>query len=346
MREDRQWRENSPGHMGVENILMHRRPLQRIPRLVRLLIIVGIILLADRLLWPRYSWERHIDPDDVLVAVLPNELYEVHREKEPRLLRRLVRALNGARSWMRYGIKWDQEMILHFRRGRSLAIYYGELKDGSQIYFWGQSRNNRFRELKLYRAGGLRKVLEDIHASEQCRVRPPLIPPQSLSRVVCYTGGSQRSLPGTDMRAQRVLEAVSEFLSLTNTSYYETSGDDAAHRFYEGQAQPDSYLKDTTGAQLVLDPPLAMHTTVVLSSHPTLAEYHEFKTIRIFLSDSISRYGLKAVGFSSDEKPNRFCLFYGEAPPRSPDKDLAKKKWANIIQTIEGAVAEPRASPK
>jgi len=323
---------------------MRRWHLQRIPRLVRLLIIVGIILLADRLLWPRYSWERHIDLDDVLVAVLPNELCEVHWGKEPRLLKRLVRAVNGARSWMSYGIKWDQEMILHFRRGPSLAIYYGQLKDGSEIYFWGQSRNNRFGELKLYRAGGLRKVLEAIRASDQCRMRPRQIPRQSLRRIVCYAAGSQWAFPGSETRARRVLEAVNEFLSLTNTSHYETSGDGPVHLFYEGQAQPDSYLKDTTGAQLVLDPPLAMHTTVVLSSHPTLAEYHEFKTKRIFLSDSISRYGLKAVGFSSDEKPNRFYLFFGETPPRSRDRELATRRWNEIITSIESAVRDPRAA--
>lgn len=323
---------------------MRRWHLQRIPRLVRLLIIVGIILLADRLLWPKYSWERHIDPDDVLVAMLPNELYEVHWEKEPRLLKRLVRAVNGARSWMSFGINWDQEMILHFRRGPSLAIDYGELKNGSEIYFWGQSKNNRFGELKLYRAGGLRKVLEAIRASQQCRMKTPRVPPQSLSRVVCYAGGSQRSLPGTDMRAHRVLGAVNEFLSLTNTSYYDNLGDAPAQLFYEGQAQPERYLKDTTGALLVLDPPLAMHTTVVLSSHPTVAEYHRFKTRSIFLSDSISRYGLKAVGFSSDEKPNRFYLFFGETPPRSRDRELATRRWNEIITSIESAVRDPRAA--
>jgi hypothetical protein len=321
---------------------MLKRTFQRIPRLVRLLIIVGIILLADRLLWPKYSWERHIDPDDVLVAVLPNELYEVHRETEPRLLKRLVRALNGARSWISFGIKWDQEVILHFRQGPSLAIDYGELRDGSEIYFWGQSRNNRFGQLKLYRAGGLRKVLEDIRASEQCRMRPPRLPPQSLSSVVCYAAGSRRAFPGSDTRAQRVLAAINEFLSLTNTSYYDNLGDAAAQLFYEGQAQPERHLKDTTGALLVLDPPLAMHTTVELSSSPTTAEYHKFRTRSIFLSDSISRYGLKALGLSSDEKPNRFYLFFGETPPRSPDKELATKRWNKIIASIESAVREPR----
>ena len=322
---------------------MRRWHLQRIPRLVRLLIIVGIILLADRLLWPKYSWERHIDPDDVLVAMLPNELYEVHWEKEPRLLKRLVRAVNGARSWMSFGIKWDQEVILHFRRGPSLAIYYGPLKEGSEVYFWGQSRNNRFGELKLYRAGGLRKVLEAIRASQQCRMKTPRVPPQSLSRVVCYAGGSQRSLPGTDMRAHRVLGAVNEFLSLTNTSYYDNLGDAPAQLFYEGQAQPERYLKDTTRALLVLDPPLAMHTTVELSSHPTIAEYHKFRTTSIFLSDSISPRALKAFGFSSDEKAGRFYLFLGTTPARVRDTGLATKNWEKMLASIQDAVAEPRS---
>lgn len=321
---------------------MFKGTFQRIPRGVRFLLILGIIVLGDRLLWPKYSWERNIDPDDVVAAVLPNELYEVHRERNPRLLKRLVRALNGARSWPRYRIKWAEETILHFRRGPSLAFYYGELKDGSEIYFWGQSRNNRSRELKFYRAGGLRKVLEEVRASERCRMRAPRIPPQSLNRVVCYADGSQQAFSGSDVRARRMLAAVNEFLSLTNTSYYDALGNHAGRLLYEGQAQPDTYLKNTTGAVLVLDPPVAMHTTVELSSSPTIAEYHEFRTSRLFLSDSISWYGMKAVGFSSDQKPSRFYLFFGRTPPRSPDTELATKKWQNILASIQGAVGEPR----
>lgn len=323
-----------------------RETFQRFPWLIRLAIIVAIILFADRLLWPRYSGERHIDPDDVVAIVLPYQLREVQSETDLRLVKRVVGAVNGARRWMGFGIKWDQEMILHFRRGPSLAIDHGELKRGSEMYFWGQSRNNRFGELRFYRAGGLRKVLDDIRASERCRMKTPRIPPQSLRTVVCYAAGSQKTLPGSDTHARRVLGAVNEFLSLTNACYCEDPGDGPFHLFYEGQAQPESYLKSTTGAVLALDPPLAMHTTLLLSSYPTVAEYHRFKTRRLFLSDSISLHGLRVVGFSSDEKPNRFYLFFGERPVRIPDRELATKRWQKILAAIEDAMREiPTATP-
>jgi len=157
---------------------MLRKAFERGQWLIRLLILVAIVLLVDRLLWPRYSRERHIDPDDVVVAVLPNEGCEVHRDKEPRLLRRLVRALSGARAWMSYGIDWEQEIILHFRREPSLVIRYGQLKKGSALYFWGQSKKNRFGELRLYRAAALGKVLKAVRAARECRVKPPQIPPR------------------------------------------------------------------------------------------------------------------------------------------------------------------------
>ncbi len=310
---------------------------------VRALIVVAILVLADRVIFPRFSRAGRINADDVLVAMLPNEVREVHLDTEPRLLKQLVRSLNAGRTWMNPKIKLGELIILHFRHGPSRVISYGQFKDGGCYYFRGEVRD-RYGQRKLYRAGGLGKVLEAILASDACKIKPQHIPPGSLGEAVCYGSGAQRTLPGSSPGAQRLLAAVNEFLQMVDTSCYRNFPSTPNTYFLEGEARPENYLQATTGTLLILDPPLSMHTTVVFSEYPPLVEYHVFKANRILLSDAISLSYLKSVGFSSDRKPNRFYLFFGNTLLGRPDRELATKRWNRIIASIESAVREPPAT--
>jgi hypothetical protein len=326
---------------------MRKRTSGKRRQLIRVLILVAAVVLADRLLWPRYSRERHVDPDDAVATVLPNEACEVLAGKEPALLKRLVRALSSARSWIKYGIDWDQEIILHFRRGPPLVIRYGQIGigKGGAYYFWGH-RKYWFGERRLYRAAALGKVLNAIRASEQCRIRPIQIPPESVRELACFAGGVQGMFRRSNPRAEGVLAAVNGFLELVDTSCCGSLGWKITDSFYEGEATLETYLRETTGAILLLDPPLLMHTTVIFSHYPTLVEYHEFKTNTILLSEAISVYSSKVVGFSSNRKPNRFYFFPGMTPPRSPDRDLAAKRWNQLTEVLQSAVAAPETPPR
>jgi len=312
-----------------------------------LAIVVAVVLLADRLLWPRYSRERFIDPDDVRLATVPPYwpyASEVYRDREPRLLRRLITALNRGRSGPRYKLALGQEIVIHRWDKPSILIRFDELRDGGPLLFRDESRD---RSGGLYRSRALRRVLEDICDSRRCQVKSPRIASPSLSRVVLYAGGSHLTLPGSSPQARRVLSFVNENLKAVHTSCHDIPRDATERSFYRGQVEPHTHLTGKTGAMLVLDPPLSMHTTVMLSLpyRGPPAEYHEFKTNVVLIWEEPSTTRRKFMGLSSNARRNRFYLFSFRAPLHGghPDDIKSAERWKNVIRAIEETVASSNA---
>jgi len=82
------------------------------------------------------------------------------------------------------------------------------------------------------------------------------------------------------------------------------------------------------------------------------AEYREFKTNMILISDALSikdsssREPRKVVGFSSDAKPNRFYLFDADIPRTPEEAKEITDRWNKITGAIEDAVANPNAGTR
>jgi len=309
-------------------------------------VVVGVIA-AYHFLWPRYSWQRYIDPENVFLAVIPEvpETYEVHRHRDPALLKRLVRALNGGRDHPAIRLGLGGVLVLHRRGGPSILIRYGGAPLGGAILFREPPRASRRGSMDLYRSHALAKTLKAIRSSKHCVARRPSIPRRSLARLEVYTAGTRRDLSGADPRANAVVRALNPLLQSVHTSFYALLGDPTEASFYAGQADPRTHIAPSTGALLTLSTPLSMHTTMMFwgrESGPP-AEYQELKTNMILVSDALSVKGQKVVGLSSDAKPNRFYLF----EPRGPcsEADRIAEKWDAIMRAIRDAVAPPSQMP-
>jgi hypothetical protein len=320
--------------------------------LPRSLIVVLLILApvaAYHVFWPTYSRRTRMDPQQVFLAVvLPGRnRYEVHRDNAPRLLRRLIQAVNRGRTWVRIKQEFDGVMVVHCSGRPSILIGYPASQEHGAMLFTDDPRTAGSRA--IYRSSSLARALRAVRASSKCRVRPPKIPSRSLSRVVLYAGGSHLAAPGSSPRATRPLRAISGFLASLDTSVYSLLGGPTYRSFYQGEVEPHRHLSQTTGALLLLDPPLSMHTTMMFwdrDSGPP-AEYHEFKTNMILISDALSikdsysREPRRVVGFNSDAKPNRFYLFDADIPANDEEARETAAKWNNLIRTIQEAVAPP-----
>ena len=313
-----------------------------------LAVLVLACVAAYHILWPTYSWENYIDPDEVRLATTSylGETYEVQRDKAPRLLRRLIGALNGGRrSFPQTKVDFDDGVIVvHRSRGSSVLIRYGRTRKDGPILFRDET-TGYYGSWTVYRASALSRALQAIRNSKKCQVKRPNIPTRSLSRVVLYAGGSHRTLPGSSPEGRRVLGAVNEFLSSVDTSFYALLGDPTRSSFYLGEVEPHTHLSGTTGALLILDPPLSMHTNMMFwerESGPP-AEYHEFKANMILISDALSFKGHRVAAYSSDARRNRFYLF-DAGPPASPAQaSQIAEKWNRIIRRIEEAVGSLHA---
>ena len=323
-------------------------------KLLAFLITAALALLlwaAYEFLWPKHSWENYIDPDEVRLAAIleARETYEVHRNAAPRLLSRLVAAVNGAPKRARQ-IKLDVEdgvIVFHRSAGSPMLIRYGWQQKGGPILFRDRYRGTSV----LYTSRAMRRALGAIRASEECRVKRPTMPSRSLSHITLVANGSRRALPGASPPGRLLAVAINEFLSCVNTSFYALLDNPRRISFYQGEVNPETHLTGTTGALLLLHPPLSMHTSMMFWEREPgpRAEYHEFKTGTILISDALaikdsySPEPRRVVGFSSDEKADRFYLFDADVP-RTPEQAAAiAEKWNAIIQVIGEALKEPIA---
>ncbi len=326
-----------------------------IQRELRAPIIVAALILALSaayyLLWPRYSWQRYIDPQHVFLAVIPEvrDTHEVRHDRDPALLKRLVRALNAGREkFVQIKLAVGGVLVLHRRRGpsilaESILIRYGQARPGGAMLFREPPRASRPGSMDLYRSHALGKALQAIRSSRSCAARRPSVPRRSVSRIELYTGGACRVLSGAGREADRVVGALNAFLQLIDTSFYAVLGDPTDSSFYAGEADPRAHIGAATGALLTLNPPLSMHTTMMFwgtESGPP-AEYQEFKTSVIVISDAISLRNKEVVGFSSDAKPNRFYLFYARSGAGSSGAARTAEKWDAIMRAIREAMASP-----
>ena len=318
---------------------------RRLPRSLIIAVLVVAALAAYHFLWPCYSWQRHIDPEDVLMAAIPEgrERYEVHRETDLALLRRLVRALNGGREkFVQIKLAVGNVLVLHRRRGPSILIRYGRAGPGGPMLFREPPTAYRPGSMKLYRSAALGRALKAIHSSKSCVARRPSMPPRSVGHIDLYAAGAARALPGAGPEAGPIVGALNAFLRSVDTAFYALLDDPIRCSFYAGEVDPRAHLAATTGALLTLNPPLTMHTTMMFwgkESGPP-AEYQQFATTMILISDALSVDGEKVVAFGSDAKPNRFYLFDPDGHPRRPSyaKEVTPR-WNDVIRTIQQAVA-------
>jgi len=316
----------------------------KVPGLVLVAALVMAAVAAYHFLWPRYSRERYIDPEDVLLAVIPEvrETYEVHRGTDPALLKRLVRAVNGGREkFVQIKSFVGGVLVLHRRRGPSIRIRYGQARPGGPMLFREPPTPSRPGSMDLYRSDALGRALRAMRSSKACVAKRPSVPPRSVSRIELDAAGASRALPGAGPEADRIIGALNAFLQSVDTSLYALLDDPIGTSFYVGEVDPRGHLTGTTGALLVLAAPLSMHTTMMFwgrESGPP-AEYQEFKTSVILISDALSIRNKKVVGFSSDAKPNRFYLFDPEGPVDASQAARTAEKWNNIIRAIQEAVA-------
>ncbi len=308
-------------------------------------VLVVAALAAYHFLWPSYSWQRHIDPEDVLMAAIPEvrENYEVRRETDPALLKRLIRALNGGREkFVQIKLAVGGVLVLHRRRGPSVLIRYGRAGPGGPMLFREPPTASRPGSMKLYRSAALGRALEAIRSSKSCVARRPSIPPRSVGRINLYAPGAARAVPVSGPEAGRIVGALNAFLRSVDTSFYALLEDPMRCSFYAGEVDPRAHLGATTAALVTLDSPLTMHTTMMFwgtESGPP-AEYQEFETATILISDALSVDGEKVVAFSSNARPNRFYLVDADGHPRYPS--YAKEvipRWNEIIRAIQEAVA-------
>jgi hypothetical protein len=161
-----------------------------------------------------YSWENYIDPDEVRIAAIPHgrNKYEVYHSQSPRLLRRLVAAINGGRRrfpQIKLGV--GQPIVLHLRRGRSLLILYEPMREKGPIAF-RDATYGYYAGRTLYVSRALGRALRAIRASKTCVAKRPQVAPQSVSRIVVNSAGSHCTLPGSDRQAAHLLEALNDFL--------------------------------------------------------------------------------------------------------------------------------------
>ena len=156
---------------------MRRRKTWSIPRWVHWLILLAFVLLLERFIWPRYSRERGIRLKDVRLVVIPPygcpHGCELRPDRDRRLLKRLLSALNHGRSGTRWGLGFEQEIVIHRYSKPSVVIRFGELREDGPILFRDETKN---RSGGLYRSRSLRRVLDAIYRAEQCRAKPPKIP--------------------------------------------------------------------------------------------------------------------------------------------------------------------------
>jgi hypothetical protein len=105
------------------------------------IVLAGVILIlwaAYYFLWPTYSRHRYIDPQDVFLATIPEAraTYEVHADRDPALLKRLVRALNtGREKFVQIKLAVGGVIMLHRRHGPSILIRYGRVRPGGGMVF-------------------------------------------------------------------------------------------------------------------------------------------------------------------------------------------------------------------
>ena len=323
---------------------------RRLPRSLIVVLLILASVAAYHLFWPTYSWENYIDLEEVrLVAIVHGrDPYEVGRHNAPRLLRQLVGALNGGpRRMVQTKLDFAEGFIVIYRsHGSPVLIDYGRAeKDGPMLF--RDTTTGYYGSRTLYRSGALDRTLQAIRSSKNCVVKRPTIPAPALSRLVLHARGVRKTVRGASPQARPVVSALNHFLSSVDTSFYSLPKDQSFRAFYMGEVNPQTYLTSTTAALLLLNPPLSMHTNMMFwqrDSGPR-AEYHEFTTNMILVSDALSikdsysREPRRVVGFSSDAKPNRFYLFDADVP-RSPEEATeTAEKWNRIIRAIEQAVA-------
>jgi len=317
-----------------------------------LAVVVLVLWAAYELLWPTYSRQNYIDPDEVRVLAISHgrDTYELHRQSAPRLFTQLVLALNaGRRSIPQRRVDFGEGIIVvHRQRGWPTLIGYGRTRRNGPMLFRDET-TGRYTSWTVYRCPALEKPLEAIRRSSNCVVKRPNTATECISRIVVNSAGSHRTLAPSDGHAAHLLDALNDFLSSVDTSFYRLPNDEIFRAFYMGEVNPQTHLTGTTGALLILNPPLSMHTNMMFweqQSGPR-AEYHEFKTDMILISDALaikdsySPEPRKVVGFSSDARPNRFYLFDADIPPTPEGASAIAKKWNKIIQAIEEAVSSP-----
>jgi hypothetical protein len=311
----------------------------------RLFVVAVVVVAAGayHFLWPRFSSDRWIDPKDVFLVVIPEvrETYEVHRDRDPALLKRLVRALNGGREkFVQIKLAVGGVIVLHRRHGPSILIRYGRVRPGGGMVFREPPRPPRGGSMDLYRSDALATALKAIRSRKGCAVKRPSISARSVSRIDLYSAAASRAIRGDSQEANRIVASLNAFLQSVDTSLYAILDDPAAGAFYEGRADPAAHLGGTTGALVTLNPPLSMHTTMMFwESHSgPPAEYRRFNTRLILISDAISVRGKAVVGFSSDVGLSRFYLFYRRSTGDPSDAARSQKQWQAIIAAIQEVV--------
>lgn len=318
---------------------------------------VGLLLWAAYdLLWPTYSGEKYLDPDEVRLVAISHgrETYEVHRQRASGVLGQVLHALNaGRRTFPQRRVDFGEGMIVvHRQRGRPILIEYGRTRPEGPMLFRDETAAT-YPSWTVYRCPALEKAILAVRTSENCAAKRPKVAPESVSRIVVNSPGPPRTLAPSDGHAASVLNALNDFLSSVDTSFYRLPNDETLRSFYMGEVNPQTHLTGTTGALLTVNPPLSMHTNMMFwerQSGPR-AEYHEFKTDMILISDALtikdsySPEPRKVIGFSSDEKANRFYLFDADIP-RTPEQATAiAEKWNKIMRAIEDAVGKPGLPP-
>jgi hypothetical protein len=311
----------------------------RVGRWVHRLVLILAILLADQLLRFRYSKDRYIDPDDVrYVLVPPYWTYgcEVHAEKEPQLVKNLIRALNRGRSRGTSKLAFNSEMIIHRWNKPSIFISFDDMGDSGAMMFRDRTMGRRSSPTR-YRSSSLRKALEAIVNSGRCEVKPTSIPCQSVNRILLYAGGSPRVLPVSTAQAGEVVKVTNDYLKTVHSYGFSFHGkDELRATFYRGESDPYVQLAGKTGAIFVLDPPLPLHTTIW-----SPLEFHEFKTRTVAIWQEPSEPVRGIAGFSSDASNNRFYLFYchPDSTGDHPWDVRARQRWRTLMGAIEETAA-------
>jgi hypothetical protein len=315
----------------------------RVNRWVVWVVLVLAILIADRLLRSRYGKERYIDPDEVRLVTIPpfwEYACEVYASKEPRLVRSLIAALNRGRSRGPSRLALNNELIIHRWQKSPIFISFGRVRERGAMMFCDRSWGRR-RSPNLYRSPALQKALEAIRDSGRCEIRPPRIPPESVRRLLSYTGDAGHDLRVSSSQASRLLKLANSYLETVHATFFSLREEDEMGRaFYRGDVDPYAHLTGKTGAILVLEPPLSMHTTLWRS-----LEYHEFSTDTVVFWEEPSTPVRGVVAFNSREEKKRFYLFccHPQSSGNHPWDVKSRKRWNELIRGIEESFTTPKA---
>lgn len=269
--------------------------------------------------------------------------WEAHAEKEPQLVRNLIRALNRGRSRGTSRLAFNGEVIIHRWSKPSIFITFDDRRDSGAITFRDRTMGPR-RSPTRYRSSALRKALEAIANSGRCQVKKPNIPSRSVNRILLYAGGSPHMVPASSPQAAEIVNLTNDCLKTVYTPRFSfRENDELPASFYRGEADPYVHLSGKTGAILVLDPPLPMHTTIW-----SPLEFHEFKTRTVAIWREPSERVRGVVGLSSDAPQSRFYLFFcsPESSSDHPSDVRARQRWKKLMRAIEETISSLNRQPE